>query len=619
MSAWNRHPLCPNVLAELPPGSIRARGWLHEQLRLSASGLTGRLMDIWPDVGTDSGWLGGGGERWERGPYYVRGLLALAQALADAPLLARARPWIEWTLGSQREDGFFGPSDNDDWWPRMPMLEALRWHFEATGDARVAPFMTRYFQHQLDRLPHRPLDGWAKPRGGDNLDHVLWLYNLTGAPFLLDLADLLHRQTSDWLREFSMSHSTDYAFDFEFGHGVNRAMGLKEPAVYSQRSGDPSHLDLVRTGWERTVAGHGQIQGTYSCDEFLHGRDPTQGTEFCTIVELLSSFGTVLRIGGAAWAAEAMERIAYNALPAILTPDHRGHQYFQLANQIECTPGGRNFHVHHENDLLFGAVTGYGCCAANGPLGWPRVVAHLWMTSRDGGLIAPLFGPCAVTARLRGGALVTIVEDTDYPFDGNVRLTIRTASPVTFPLHVRRPVWAEGCMLEVNGEGCGYAADAPYVSLYREWRDGDVVTLEMPMPPRVTPWSDTAVAVERGPLVFALALGEAWQRVGGSDMFPDYEVHPTTAWNYGLCVHPGVGEDAIALVRGPLAAQPWAREGAPVRLLVPGRRIPGWTARNGVSGPLPVSPVTTEEPGELLTLVPFGCARLRIAVFPVLE
>ena len=619
MAMWNRHPLHPNALGVLTPGSIRARGWLEEQLRLSATGLTGHLMDIWPDVGADSGWLGGGGERWERGPYYVRGLVALAHALPDASLAARAQPWVDWALASQRDDGFFGPPDNDDWWPRMPMLEALRWHWEATADPRVPPFMSRYFRHQLDRLPARPLDGWAKPRGGDNLDHVLWLYNLTGAPFLLDLADLLHRQTSDWLSEFEADRAGDYAFDFEFGHGVNRAMGFKEPAVYFQRSGDPTHLDLVRTGWERTLARHGQIQGTYSCDEFLHGRGPTQGTEFCTIVELLSSLATVLRIGGAAWVGEAMERIAYNALPAILTPDHRGHQYFQLANQVECTPGGRNFHVPHENDLLFGAVTGYGCCAANGHIGWPRYVAHLWMATRDGGLFAPLLGPCEVTTRVGGAPPVTIVEDTTYPFEGTVRFTVRAAAPVAFPLYVRRPAWADDCSLAVNGDAWTSADDGPCLSVRREWRDGDVVTLALPMPPRLTAWNGTAVAVERGPLVFALAVGEDWRRVGGTDAFPDYEVHPTTPWNYGLCVNRDAGGHAPTLMRAPLAPQPWARDGSPVRVLVRGRRIPAWTVVDGVSGPLPAPPTAAAGPREMLTLVPFGSARLRISVFPVVD
>jgi hypothetical protein len=109
-----------------------------------------------------SGWLGGDGENWERGPYYARGLIALAHALGDPALLARAAPWVEWTLASQRAAGWFGPAGNDDWWARMPMLEALRWHAEATGDARVAPFLARYLRYQLAHLPARPLEVGAR-------------------------------------------------------------------------------------------------------------------------------------------------------------------------------------------------------------------------------------------------------------------------------------------------------------------------------------------------------------------------------------------------------------------------------------------------------------------------
>jgi hypothetical protein len=153
---WNRPPLAQAAFARLPFGAVRADGWLAEQLRLSAEGLTGHLMEIWEDVGPNSGWLGGTGENWERGPYYVRGLIALAHSRADERLRALAQPWIEWTLASQQADGMFGPADNLDWWARMPMLEALRWHFEATGDARIPPFLLRYARHQLETLAARP-------------------------------------------------------------------------------------------------------------------------------------------------------------------------------------------------------------------------------------------------------------------------------------------------------------------------------------------------------------------------------------------------------------------------------------------------------------------------------
>lgn len=620
----NRPPLAPTAFAALPIGSIRACGWLHTQLRLSADGLTGHMMELWPDVGAESGWLGGPGENWERGPYYARGLLLLAHALGDERLIRQARPWVDWALGSQDEDGFFGPADNDDWWPRMPMLECLRVHFEATGDARVLPFLTRYFRHQAAHLPRRPLDSWGRPRGGDNIDAALWLYNQAADPFLLTLADVLHAQTSDWVGELGGEAVPSDAF--EFAHGVNRAMGLKEPAVYFQRSRDPRHLDALRAGWRQTMQYHGQIQGVFSGDEFLHGLGSTQGTEFCTIVEALSSLETALLISGELWLADAIERIAYNALPAILSADHRGHQYFQLPNQVECTPGGRNFHVHHGNDLLFGPVTGYGCCAANFHMGWPRFVNHLWAATRDRGLAALVFAPCEVTAPVGDGQTVTIVEDTTYPFDNEVRFVVRTAQPVAFPLSVRIPGWAAAATLTVNSVPIGGPAPGPgdhaggsLATVSREWRDGDVLLVALPMPIRISRWERGAAGVERGPLVYALRIGEHWRAAGGTPPFADHEVTPTTPWNYGLLLDADAPERSIRVEQVALGVQPWAQDGASIRLAATGQRLPAWTLTAGVSGPIPEAGLSPDTPIESLTLIPFGCARLRISMFPLLR
>ena len=103
----------------LPVGAVKPRGWLRRQLQIQAAGLTGHLQDIWPDVGRNSGWLGGTGESWERGPYYVDGLVPLAYLLEDRALIAKVRPWIEWTLTHQDPDGRIGPPKNTDWWPNM--------------------------------------------------------------------------------------------------------------------------------------------------------------------------------------------------------------------------------------------------------------------------------------------------------------------------------------------------------------------------------------------------------------------------------------------------------------------------------------------------------------------
>ena len=108
-------------------------------------------LRLWANA---NGWLGGDGDQWERGPYWIDGLLPLAYILDDDVLKAKVQPWIEWALQSQREDGFFGPEkdypgepglqrdNSQDWWPRMVVLKILQQYYSATNDKRVVAFMT---------------------------------------------------------------------------------------------------------------------------------------------------------------------------------------------------------------------------------------------------------------------------------------------------------------------------------------------------------------------------------------------------------------------------------------------------------------------------------------------
>src|SRR5580765_5124580 len=199
----NRAPLAPNALYLLPLTSVRPKGWLRRQLQIQADGLTGHLDEFWPDVGPNSAWLGGTGEPWERGPYYLDGLLPLAYLLDDQRLIAKAREWVDWTLDHQQSNGAIGPiapagakrpDDYADWWPKFVMLKVLTQYHEATGDPRVLEVMTRYFRYQLEQIGDRKLRDWGRQRWADELLSVLWLYNRTGDARLIDLARVLGAQ-----------------------------------------------------------------------------------------------------------------------------------------------------------------------------------------------------------------------------------------------------------------------------------------------------------------------------------------------------------------------------------------------------------------------------------------
>jgi hypothetical protein len=631
----NRAPLAPNAFYLLPQGSIRPGGWLRDQLRIQANGLSGHLDETWAHVGPNSGWLGGTGESWERGPYFLDGLLPLAYLLDDATLKAKAQRFIDWTLEHQASSGMIGPSSNDDWWPRIVMLKALSQYQELTGDPRVIPAMERYFEYQLAELPMRPLRDWGRFRWQDNLLSVIWLYNRTGSQHLLDLARLLHQQGYDWMAQFAnfqyKQRITAEFLKLEAGnglgdlalatHGVNNGQGIKAGPLWSLISG--SGID--RTAAVKMIAEldkyHGLPNGMFSCDEHLAGLNPSQGSELCTVVEYMFSLEQSLAIAGDPSIGDRLERLAFNALPGPFTDDMWAHQYNQEPNQVECSLHHKPWVTDGPESNLYGLEPNFGCCTANFHQGWPKFTASLFMISggqeKDAldGLVAAVYAPCEVHTVLRGTS-IHLVEETGYPFNGRVQITVNPASPLTFPLQLRIPCWASGTTIMVNDRLMPAPELASFARIERSWKSGDRVEITFPMSPRVSSWFHDSIAIERGPLVFSYGIGEDWVKLRDRGMTADWQVFPTTPWNYALNVDASPPLKSITVTETTVGERPFTARNAPVRLKLKARKLDQWRAEDGVAAPVPQSPSTSDQPEETIVLIPYAAAKLRITAFP---
>ncbi len=626
--AGNREPLLPNPLLKLPIGSITPRGWLRTQLELMADGMAGHLpeMSKWCEK-ENNAWLsptGEGEHGWEELVYWLRGFGDLGYVLGDERIIGEARVWIEGILGSRRPDGYFGPESNRekrDLWPNMVALNILQTYYEYSGDERVLPLMTDYFRWQT-RLPRKDLvsGSWQKIRAGDNLESIYWLYNRTGEDWLLDLAQRIHQRTARW-------DATVPSW-----HGVNICQAFRQPAIFYMQSHDRGHLDAAERNYQTVMTLYGQVPGGMfgadeNCRPGYHG--PRQAAETCSMVEFMRSFELLFTFTGDPVYADRCEEVAFNSLPAALTPDYKALHYLTAPNcvQLDARPKSPGF--ENAGPMLAYSAHDYRCCQHNHAFGWPYYAEHLWMATRDNGLAAMLYAASDVKARVGDGGAVTITEETDYPFDERVAFIISTAKLVPFPLYLRIPNWTAGARLTINGQVVEVEPEpSHYVRIEREWKDGDRIELELPMRIELKTWRTNAdsVSVRRGPLWYSLKIGERWEQYPGPDDYPAtrewpaWEVYPTTAWNYGLVLD---GEDAATSFRvekaeRPLSKQPFTPDAAPVKLLARGKRIPAWQVdHTGLCGVLQASPITSDKPTERIELIPMGCARLRLSAFPV--
>lgn len=309
--------------------------------------------------------------------------------------------------------------------------------------------------------------------------------------------------------------------------------------------------------------------------------------------------------------ADLLERLAYNAFPAMFSEDYMGHQYLQQVNQIKATNEKRAWYNNLNDSNTYGLEPNFGCCTANMHQGWPKFVKSLWYKD-GGGIVSTVFAPNELRTILNGEEL-WIEEKTKYPSKLEIQYHIHKSPKMPFTFKIRIPAWCRAYRLTSDNMEIQHSREDGYIKLCQKFREGQTIVIRFEAEIEFSKWYHDSIAVERGPFIFALDMTENWKKYKFRESVSDYEVTSESPWNYALIKNqiPQMEENDVNM--------PFKKETPPAIINIKARRVEAWKEEEGSAGDVPMSPVKTELPEEIIRLIPFGCTHLRIGQFPFCE
>ncbi|MGI5893774.1 MAG: beta-L-arabinofuranosidase domain-containing protein [Candidatus Merdivicinus sp.] len=602
----------PYTARELKPS-----GWLKRQLEIQAEGLSGHLDEIWPDI-RDSRWIGGDQEGWERVPYWLDGFIPLAWLLDREDLKARAKRYIEAILAGQKEDGWICPCADEergryDVWAAFLICKVLTVYADCTGDERIEEVVYRVLKNLDSHIEKQTLFNWGQARWFECLIPLYWVYERRPERWLADLAYKLrmeginyHALFADWRFE-KPENRWSY-----LTHVVNLAMALKAEALFSRIGGGDAN-DFSKQAIGLLQRYHGMPTGHFTGDECLSGTSPLQGSELCSVVEAMYSYEHLIAITGDSFWSDLLERLAYNALPATISPDMWTHQYDQMTNQPQCSYLSAENNVFRTNSgesHLFGLEPNFGCCTANFSQGWPKFALSVLMKAEDGVAVTAI-APAVLEDQING-VPVRIEIETEYPFRDSYHVSVKAEAPVEFALYLRIPGFVSAALVEEKE-----AQPGEEFRIFRKWKGKKTISVSFGMEASLHRRPSGMYCLNRGPLLYSLPVGERWQREefthnGVERKYPycDYQVFPTTKWNYAFS-----GENWEPIF-SEMGEYPFSPDTASIRLKGMMTEVE-WNFRNGLCEEVPNgNPISAPQ---WMELIPYGCTSLRMTELPLVR
>lgn len=662
--------------SEVPLSSIQPQGWLKAYLETQRDGLTGHLDRTGGFPFNTYGWNGPGVSDVPHNPYdeeqtgyWIDGMIRCGYLLRDKFLIDKATAHTNYVLDHPDRDGYLGPLalKSKSRWPHVVFFRALFAQSSATGNKTISTAVRRHFLSS----PYP----YEKGREVCAIEAVLWAYGQEQDKSLLETAQQLYKKFESSFEVNGVSPQMYCDGKPSAAHGVSYNEMGKLGALLYMHTGDASYLNVSVEAYKKLDTYHMLVDGVHSASEETREVTPLESHETCDIADYTWSLGYLLMATGAAEYADKIERACFNAAPGAVNEDFTALQYFSCPNQV-IAAHNTNHNVYFRGDRTMAYATAHiaACCSGNVNRIFPNYASRLWMKDKENGLVAALYGPSQVTSVVGSQHQeVTIVETTRYPFSDRISFQMQMTKDTEFPFSVRIPAWCAQPKIFINDLPFDQELKpSSYVRIKRTFRDGDTIVVILPQEVRATTWPFDGIAVERGPLVYSLKIEEEWESsasMGESVLratgvynlhsrYPGllaHNVYPKGPWNYALDIDVADASRKIQITEhGWAEDRPWSAQQPPVVLMAPAKRVLGWDLdrrteielEGGIDDPGTVSigydakyddprlkrtgdfTFTPQLPSadnglikladetEMVALVPYGCAKLRLTIFP---
>lgn len=656
---------------ELHLSEIKAKGWAKEYLKTQASGMTGnlgRLMEPFNGTYWDEdkktlqedkqrflGGLNSLNDAWvpfEQTGYWIDGMVRTAHLIDDETLYETVKPKLYKPLENADEDGFIGPAFLKDGmvWAHSVYLRSLVAEYTATHNPDILEKLKKhYLRTPLKTVYQRHVDlRIITVRDICDIEVALWLYGETGETAFLTMAEESYLQFNKIyqndkgvaphakMRQLTVKGMIENDTVCN-NHGVTYCEVCKLAAILHKYTGKEIYKKAAVNAFDKLYRDQMLIDGVNSSTEYLNGNQNSRSShELCDVSDFTWAVGYLYMITGESKYGDWVENCIFNGGFGSVDDEFKSHQYFSCPNQVLADD-----HSNHSDFykglpwMSYAPKEVMACCTGNANRFFPNYVYRSWMKN-EGTMSVFTYVPCEVSTTING-VKVGVLEETSYPFEDTVRLTISTEKSVKFILRLRVPSWSRKTTVRINGKEENQHLMNSECVIERTFKDGDKI--EISFTPEIELIENAGgVSVKRGALLYALPIQERMviedePRGIGDPEYPHYSLYGESQWNYGL------DKNAKGnFIGGAIGKKPWIRKDNPMRIKFAAKEIENWKIRKVeqlrrklhprkrgklVECKCSLTPLIPKEliigKEELIELVPYCTTRLRIAIFPMIS